>query len=107
MLPEWTLKVLIAATFVHVAFAVICSLDVTGDAPRETDDNPFVTIKNVVFFTGCPGLNGIAAFVLFMLLSLPILLIGATFVFQMFGSEIGAAVAIILGLVTGGLLVLF
>lgn len=98
MLPDWTPKVLGAAVFIHVSQFLVLS---AASVPV-TSTNPFTTLKNLVFFSALP-IPTWATFALFVLVSLPILLIVAGYIFQMFGSEIGAAVAILLGFATAAI----
>lgn len=77
----------------------VCGADLIG-----TTGNPFSVLKNAITFNAC-GLPDWVSVVLFMVLTLPALLAIAGYVFQMFGSEIGAAVAILLGLVSGAIAV--
>lgn len=103
-LPSWTPQVLGAAVFIHIAqFLVVTA---ASGSLLATDSNPFSFLKDLVTF-GALDIPAWASLALFVLVSLPILLIVASYVFAMFGSEVGALTAIALGLVTGGLLVFF
>lgn len=73
----------------------LCGVELLG-----TTGNPFSILKSAATFSAC-GLDAWVSVIMFLFLTLPALLIVAGYVFQMFGSEIGAAVAVALGLVTG------
>lgn len=94
-LPSWTPGLLLGAGFAHVTQFFLCE-----EALFATSDNVFGVIADIVSFTGCTDIPGWASFLLFMVFSLPLFLLVANFIFEMFGSEIGAAVAIVLGVAT-------
>lgn len=98
-LPDWAWKYLLATAFVHTVQFVFF-----GSALVGTGSNIFTVIKDAATFNAT-GLPDWFTVVMFLILTLPGLLIVAAYVFQLFGSEIGAAVAILLGLVTGAIAV--
>jgi hypothetical protein len=72
-----------------------------GVALFSTVGNPFIVVSRMVAFTAVPGVPAWVSVVLFTVGSLPLLLIAANFIFDMFGSEIGAAIAVAVGVAAG------
>lgn len=89
---------LIVGLFGHLAQFFMCAGELlsTGGGPGAF----FGVLADLVSFTGCSGLPAFMSLVFFFIFSAPLIAVVASFVFSMFGSEIGAAVAILLGVVT-------
>lgn len=64
-----------------------------------TSTNPFSFVKDLIFFQLCDGLPTWFGLLAFTLITLPWLFMLCVFLFSMFGSEIGAAAAVIIGAV--------
>lgn len=78
------------------AFVYLAQFLMLGAATPAEASNPFDAAANFIAFTAVEGLPIWVSFALFAILTLPTLFLVASYVFELFGSELGTAAALLI-----------
>jgi len=86
--PSWTLKLLFFVTIIQSLSVLFC-----GASASAASNDPIEYVIRLATFTGCSGFHPLLIFALFVLSTLPLLLLLYLFLSPLFNNSVTGAIA--------------